>query len=67
MTLACAVGGCNVEAADALSGLRTWEETQRAGECGMVSEAFVSGFDRLGVFRNRRRLVQSTRPDHPDD
>jgi sugar/nucleoside kinase (ribokinase family) len=25
---ACAVGACNVEAADALSGLRTWEETE---------------------------------------
>jgi hypothetical protein len=26
-TLACAVGACNVEAADALGGLRSWEET----------------------------------------
>jgi hypothetical protein len=25
---ACAVGACNVEAADALSGLQTWEETE---------------------------------------
>jgi sugar/nucleoside kinase (ribokinase family) len=29
ITAAVAVGGCNVEAADALSGLRTWEETMR--------------------------------------
>ncbi len=28
LTAAVAVGACNVEAADALSGLRTWEETQ---------------------------------------
>jgi sugar/nucleoside kinase (ribokinase family) len=28
MTMAVAVGACNVEAADALSGLRTWDETQ---------------------------------------
>ena len=27
MMFACAVGACNVEAADALSGLRTWEQT----------------------------------------
>jgi sugar/nucleoside kinase (ribokinase family) len=27
MTMAAAVGACNVEAADALSGIRTWEET----------------------------------------
>lgn len=26
-TMACAVGACNVEAADALSGIRTWDET----------------------------------------
>ncbi|HYK89012.1 MAG TPA: carbohydrate kinase family protein [Acidobacteriota bacterium] len=34
MTLACAVGACNVEAADALSGLLNWEKTRdrlRAG------------------------------------
>jgi sugar/nucleoside kinase (ribokinase family) len=28
VTMACAVGGCNVEAADALGGLRSWDETQ---------------------------------------
>jgi sugar/nucleoside kinase (ribokinase family) len=28
-TMATAVGACNVEAADALSGIRTWDETQR--------------------------------------
>lgn len=28
-TMAVAVGACNVEAADALSGIRTWEETKR--------------------------------------
>jgi sugar/nucleoside kinase (ribokinase family) len=27
LTMACAVGACNVEAADALSGVRSWEET----------------------------------------
>jgi sugar/nucleoside kinase (ribokinase family) len=29
LTMAVAVGACNVEAADALSGIRTWEETSR--------------------------------------
>ncbi len=29
LTMAVAVGGCNVEAADALSGIRTWEDTSR--------------------------------------
>jgi hypothetical protein len=29
VTMACAVGGCNVEAPDALSGLRGWDETRR--------------------------------------
>lgn len=31
---AVAVGACNVEAADALSGVRPWEETWRRVECG---------------------------------
>jgi sugar/nucleoside kinase (ribokinase family) len=34
VTLACAVGGCNVEAPDALSGLRTWDETQTRVRAG---------------------------------
>ena len=29
LTMAVAIGACNVEAADALSGIRTWEETSR--------------------------------------
>jgi sugar/nucleoside kinase (ribokinase family) len=29
MTMAVAVGACNVEAADALSGVRSWEATQQ--------------------------------------
>ena len=29
MTMAVAVGACNVEAADALSGVRSWEDTAR--------------------------------------
>jgi hypothetical protein len=28
VTMAVAVGACNIEAADALSGIRSWEETQ---------------------------------------
>ena len=53
LTLACAVGGCNVEAPDALSGLRNWDETKarvargwgrRAVPlCGPVWEQTVSG------------------------
>jgi sugar/nucleoside kinase (ribokinase family) len=34
LTFACAVGACNVEAADALSGLLTWEETQARIQAG---------------------------------
>lgn len=33
---ACAVGACNVEAADSVSGVRTWEETQKRLEAGWV-------------------------------
>jgi len=33
-TMACAVGACNVEAADALSGVRSWEETVRRVQAG---------------------------------
>jgi sugar/nucleoside kinase (ribokinase family) len=33
-TIACAVGACNVEAADALSGVRTWDETARRVQAG---------------------------------
>ncbi len=40
LTFACAVGGCNVEAPDALSGLRTWEET---------GQRVASGWPRKGV------------------
>jgi sugar/nucleoside kinase (ribokinase family) len=34
LRMAVAVGACNVEAADSLSGLRTWEETRRRVEAG---------------------------------
>jgi sugar/nucleoside kinase (ribokinase family) len=34
VTMAAAVGACNVEAADALGGLRSWEETQARVEAG---------------------------------
>jgi hypothetical protein len=34
LTAAVAVGACNVEAADALSGVRPWEETWRRVESG---------------------------------
>ncbi|MBN1428505.1 MAG: carbohydrate kinase family protein [Anaerolineae bacterium] len=34
MTMAVAVGACNVEAADALSGLRTWDETVARVDAG---------------------------------
>jgi sugar/nucleoside kinase (ribokinase family) len=29
VTMACAVGACNVEALDAVSGIRSWDETRR--------------------------------------
>jgi sugar/nucleoside kinase (ribokinase family) len=34
LTAAVAVGGCNVEASDALGGIRSWEETWQRIECG---------------------------------
>jgi sugar/nucleoside kinase (ribokinase family) len=34
LTMATAVGACNVEKADALSGIRTWEETSQRLACG---------------------------------
>jgi sugar/nucleoside kinase (ribokinase family) len=34
LTMATAVGACNVEKADALSGIRSWEETSRRLACG---------------------------------
>jgi sugar/nucleoside kinase (ribokinase family) len=34
VTLACAVGACNVEAADALSGLLTWDQTRERMSAG---------------------------------
>jgi sugar/nucleoside kinase (ribokinase family) len=34
VTAAVAVGACNVEAADALSGIRTWEETMERIQSG---------------------------------
>ena len=52
ISMAVAVGACNVEAADALSGLKTWEETIERIEKGwarliskvMISEAVDSGW-----------------------
>jgi sugar/nucleoside kinase (ribokinase family) len=35
---ACAVGACNVEAADATSGIRTWDETQARLEAGWPTQ-----------------------------
>jgi len=39
VTMACAVGGCNVEAADALGGIRSWEETQSRLNAGWPRRA----------------------------
>jgi sugar/nucleoside kinase (ribokinase family) len=39
MTAAVAVGACNVEAADALGGVRPWEETWRRVESGWARHA----------------------------
>jgi sugar/nucleoside kinase (ribokinase family) len=53
LTMAVAVGACNVEAVDALSGVRTWEETSWRLACGWESlplqvQASGWGFDRSG-------------------
>ena len=43
---ACAVGACNVEAADATSGVRTWEETQARMDAGWPHHDLrLAGFD----------------------
>jgi len=39
MTMACAAGACNVEAADALSGLLSWEQTQARLQAGWARSA----------------------------
>ena len=41
VTLACAVGACNVEAADALSGLLTWEQTLERMSAGWARADLV--------------------------
>ena len=41
VTLACAVGACNVEAADALSGLRTWNQTLDRMDAGWARADLV--------------------------
>ncbi len=57
VTMACAVGGCNVEAADALGGLRTWPETQKRLKTGWQRRALngaMSGWElspETGVWR----------------
>jgi sugar/nucleoside kinase (ribokinase family) len=40
LTIAAAVGACNVEAADALSGVRTWEETLARIDAGWQRAPF---------------------------
>jgi len=40
INVAVAVGACNVEAADALGGLRSWEETLQRVECGWAKHDF---------------------------
>lgn len=43
---ACAVGACNVEAADATSGVRTWDETQARMDAGWPHHPMrLAGFD----------------------
>ncbi len=41
LTMAVAVGACNVEAADAFSGIRTWEETSRRLTSGWERQPLV--------------------------
>ncbi len=57
VTMGCAVGACNVEAADALSGLRDWDQTQariRAGWARSTARFNMVGWReeaRTGVWR----------------
>ena len=41
MTSAVGVGACNVEAADALSGVRSWEDTQARIQAGWQRSPLV--------------------------
>jgi sugar/nucleoside kinase (ribokinase family) len=55
VTAAVAVGACNVEAADALSGIRTWDETWQRVRSGWARHELV--LDDLGwVFDGSHRL-----------
>jgi sugar/nucleoside kinase (ribokinase family) len=57
-TMACAVGGCNVEAADALGGLLSWEETKSRLHSGWPRrelEIELQGWsrcERTGIWRS---------------
>ena len=59
LTLACAVGACSVEAADAVSGVQSWETTQSRVDGGWA-RAFsgtLLGWQRMssGVYRKEER------------
>jgi sugar/nucleoside kinase (ribokinase family) len=56
LTIAAAVGACNVEAADALSGVRTWEETLARIDAGwQKAPLFIEGWrvDADGVWHGK--------------
>lgn len=50
-TTACAVGACNVECADALGGLRSWEETQARVDAGWARKSTPAAPDGWRICR----------------
>lgn len=61
MLFACAVGACNVEAADALSGVRSWESTRARMAAGW--ERLPLPFEMCGWFWNADEGVWSRSQD----
>jgi sugar/nucleoside kinase (ribokinase family) len=67
VTIACAVGACNVEAADALGGLRTWEDTRSRLAAGWTRRELSLPEPRWqllpsGVWQGTRFVSRDSRP-----
>ncbi len=59
LTMAVAVGACKVEAVDALSGIRGWEEICRRRLGGWERQPLESGCPRLAVRSFRRPMART--------
>ncbi|MCS7060284.1 MAG: PfkB family carbohydrate kinase [Anaerolineae bacterium] len=59
LNMAVAVGACNVEAADALSGVRTWDDTRRRIQAGWRKRALAVEGPRWVFEENRQMWVRA--------